>query len=282
VRDLTGARQLQIELHQAQKLEAVGRLAAGIAHEINTPVQFIGDNSRFLAEAFAAHEELLRRYREASRPEAQEALRLAEEELELGYLAEQVPKTFARTEEGVKRIATIVRAMKEFAHPDRGDMIAADLNRGIQATLEVARNEYKYVADVETDLGELPPVLCHAGDLNQVVLNVVVNAAHAIADAVKGTQGRGVIRVTTRREGGEAVVAISDTGGGIPETIRNKIFDPFFTTKEVGRGTGQGLAVARAIVSRHRGSIGFECRPGRGTTFTIRIPIEGKPTRVGP
>jgi len=282
VRDLTASKRMQIELHQAQKLEAVGRLAAGIAHEINTPVQFIGDNSHFLQEAFAAYSELLRRYREAARPEALDALRAAEEELELDYLAGQVPKTFTRTEEGVKRIATIVRAMKDFAHPDCRDMVAADLNRGVQATLEVARNEYKYVADVETDLGELPLVTCHAGDVNQVVLNVVVNAAHAIADAVKGTPRRGTIRVATRREGADVVVTISDTGGGIPEAIRDKVFEPFFTTKEVGRGTGQGLAIARAVVTRHRGSIGFESEPGQGTTFTIRIPIDGAPHEEAP
>jgi two-component system NtrC family sensor kinase len=156
-------------------------------------------------------------------------------------------------------------------------MAATDLNRAIQATLEVARNEYKYVADVETDLGDLPHVTCLAGELNQVFLNIVVNAAHAIADAVKGTQARGTIRIATRRDGCDGVVvAISDTGTGIPEAIRSKIFDPFFTTKEVGRGTGQGLGIARRIVERHRGRLTFTTAMGQGTTFLVRLPIESR------
>jgi len=265
---------LEMELQQAQKLEAVGRLASGIAHEINTPIQYIGDNTRFLQDSFTSLWELSRRYAEALPPEAREALRGLEQELDLEYLREEVPGSIQRTLQGVDRVATIVRAMKEFAHPDREEMVATDLNRSIQATLEIARNEYKYVADVEPTFGDLPPITCHAGDLNQVVLNIVINAAHAIGDAVKGTGSRGKIRVTTRREGDDAVVAISDTGTGIPEAIRDKVFDPFFTTKDVGGGTGQGLAIARSIVAKHHGSLGFETEIGRGTTFFLRIPIE--------
>jgi PAS domain S-box-containing protein len=274
VRDLTEARRLEMDLQQAQKLEAVGRLAAGIAHELNTPIQFIGDNTQFMQEAFASFSGLLAKYAEAARPEARDALRAIEQEIDLDYLRDQVPSTIVRTMEGVKRVATIVRAMREFAHPDQREMVAADINRSIQATLDVARNEYKYVADVETDYGELPLVTCFAGDLNQVVLNIIVNAAHAIADVVKGTRDKGKIRVATRRDGGEVVVTISDTGTGIPEPIRQKVFDPFFTTKEVGRGTGQGLAIARNIMAKHHGSISFETEPGKGTTFVLRVPVE--------
>ena len=277
VRDLTESRRMQVELHQAQKLEAVGQLAAGIAHEINTPIQFIGDNTQFLQDAFSGlstFADLLGRCAQALPPESREELRRAEEQLDLAYLREQVPGTIARTLQGVQRVATIVRAMREFAHPDQREMVAADLNRSIQATLDVARNEYKYVADVETDFGELPLVTCFAGDLNQVVLNIIVNAAHAVADVVKGTRNKGKIRVATRRDGGEVVVTISDTGTGIPEPIRKKVFDPFFTTKEVGRGTGQGLAIARNIMEKHHGSIGFETEPGKGTTFVLRVPVE--------
>jgi two-component system, NtrC family, sensor kinase len=277
VRDLTEAQRLQMELHQAQKLEAVGRLASGIAHEINTPIQYIGDNTRFLEESFAGVWELSRRYAEAAPPEAREALRGLEEELDLEYLREEVPRSIQRTLQGVERVATIVRAMKEFAHPDRKEMVATDLNRAIMATLEIARNEYKYVADVEPSFGELPLVKCYAGDLNQVLLNIVINAAHAIGDAMKGTGSRGKIRITTRREADDAVVAISDDGTGIPEAIRDKVFDPFFTTKEVGRGTGQGLAIARSIIAKHQGSLGFESKMGKGTTFLLRIPIEPRP-----
>jgi len=274
VRDLTEARQRELELRQSQKLEAVGRLAAGIAHEINTPIQFVGDNTRFLEQAFTAMEALLVRSAAAIRPEAREELRRAEEEADLPYLREQVPETISSTLHGIRRVASIVRAMREFAHPDQREMAATDLNRAIQATLEVARNEYKYVADVVTDLGELPMVTCHCGDLNQVVLNIVVNAAHAIGEANRGTQARGTIRVATRAGGGQVEIRIADTGPGIPAAIRDKVFEPFFTTKEVGRGTGQGLAIARSIVAKHRGTITFETEMGKGTTFVIRMPVE--------
>jgi signal transduction histidine kinase len=273
------ARRLELELQQSRKLEAVGQLAAGIAHEINTPIQFIGDNTRFLGAAAADVFALLDRYRDAVPPELAAALADAEEEVDLAYLRDQVPKTVLRTVDGVQRVASIVRAMKEFAHPDGREMVAADVNQAIAAMLEVARNEYKYVADVETDFGELPPATCHAGELNQVFLNVTVNAAHAIADAVKGSGRRGKIRVTTRREGSDVAVAISDTGGGIPAAIRERIFEPFFTTKEVGRGTGQGLAISRSILRRHGGSIRFETRMGEGTTFFIRFPLHGPARR---
>ncbi len=275
VRDLTEARRLELELYQAQKLEAVGRLAAGIAHELNTPIQFIGDNTQFLNEAFTTFFAVQQKLVEVVKPEARPAIAELEQESDMDYLREQVPKTLESTLKGVERVATIVRGMKEFAHPDQRDMVATDLNRGIQATLEVARNEYKYVADVETDLGELPFVMCYASDVNQVILNIVVNAAHAIGDAVKATQGRGRIRISTRREGDDVVLTVADTGTGIPDGVRDKVFDPFFTTKEVGRGTGQGLAIARTILQKHRGSIHFETEQGKGTTFHVRLPIDG-------
>jgi signal transduction histidine kinase len=277
------AQQLEVDLRQAQKLEAVGRLAAGIAHEINTPIQFVGDSTRFLEDAFVALSGVVQACEEAVPPEALDALHRLQEEADLDYLREQVPKAIARTLQGVQRVATIVGAMKEFAHPDRKEMVATDLNRAIQATLEISRNEYKYVAEVHTDLGELPLVMCHAGDLNQVVLNLVVNAAHAIADVVRGTGEMGRIRVATRRDGGDVTIAVSDTGAGIPDAIRDRVFDPFFTTKEVGRGTGQGLAIARSIVSKHRGTIHFESEQGKGTTFFIRVPLSGgAPPGAGP
>jgi signal transduction histidine kinase len=166
--------------------------------------------------------------------------------------------------------------MKEFAHPDQKEKAPADLNQAIQSTLTIAKNEYKYVAELETELGELPAVNCLIGSVNQVVLNIVVNAAHAIGDVVKGTENRGRIRVATRVEGNCALIAISDTGGGIPDHVRERIFDPFFTTKEVGKGTGQGLAIARSVVvDQHGGSLTFETELGKGTTFFIRLPIAG-------
>jgi PAS domain S-box-containing protein len=286
VRDQTEAKQLQLELQQSQKLEAVGRLAAGIAHEINTPIQFIGDNTRFLDDAFKQIIVLVQGYRELltagdrTSSESQRAEELAEQ-AEIDYLAEQVPPTLGRTLEGVRRVATIVRAMKEFAHPDQKEMVATDLNRALQATLEVARNEYKYVAEVETAFGSIPLVTCYAGDLNQVFLNIIVNAAHAMADVQKGSGELGKLRIETSHQGGIVVVSIQDSGPGIPELIRDKIFDPFFTTKEVGRGTGQGLTLARTIVEKHHGELTFQSTVGVGTTFFVRLPVDGRSKEGG-
>ncbi len=288
IRDLSETRRLEIELRHAQKLESVGQLAAGVAHEINTPMQFIGDNLRFLAESFDGLLRLLGAHRDLAQEARQGAIeecRLDEldeqwEREDVSYLEEEVPRALAQTLDGVERVATIVRAMKEFAHPDAVDeKMPADLNRALSSTLTVARNELKYVADVETEFGEIPSVVCNVGDLNQVFLNLLVNAAHAIADAVGDSGGRGVIRVRTAPDGEDGVVvSISDTGPGIPEEIRARIFDPFFTTKEVGRGTGQGLAIARNIVlDKHGGKLRFESAVGQGTTFFVHLPIDGGP-----
>ena len=275
----------EAELRQSQKLEAVGRLASGVAHEINTPVQFVSDSVHFLRDAtrdlIGALEKLrlLRRAVSASGTFAEEtaAAAEAEEAADLDYLFENAPKAVERSLEGLKRVTTIVKSMKEFAHPDSAEMIAIDLNRAIESTLIIARNEYKYVADVETVFGALPLILCHAGEVNQAVLNIVVNAAHAIEERVKGTEKRGTISIKTSVEGELVVVAISDTGGGIPETIRDRIFDPFFTTKEVGKGTGQGLAIARSVVvDKHGGELSLVSEVGKGTTFFIRLPFAGR------
>jgi PAS domain S-box-containing protein len=279
--DITRRKHLEMSLSQALKLEAVGRLAAGIAHEINTPVQFVGDSVHFVREAVSDLFGLLARYgrlREVASawaPELSEELSAAEQEADVGYLAQQIPRSLDRALDGLERVATIVRGMKDFGHPDQKDKAPADLNRALGATLAIARNEYKYVAEVETEFGELPPVICHVGELNQVFLNLIVNAAHAIGDVVRGTESKGLIRVRTWAEERSVLVAISDTGGGIPEDVRDKIFEPFFTTKEVGRGTGQGLAIARnVIVEKHGGGITFETQIGHGTTFFVRLPVE--------
>jgi signal transduction histidine kinase len=260
---------VEIQLRHAQKLESVGRLAAGVAHEINTPVQFVSDSLQFVR---AGVTELFGLVGAAPPAEATEAT----EATDLPYLQEHLPKALDRAVDGLDRVAAIVRSMKEFAHPESKDMTSADLNRAIASTLMIARNEYKYVAELETDFGDLPLVLCHLGELNQAVLNVVVNAAHAINDVVQGTDTMGKLRVKTCRDGDEVVIAITDTGGGIPEAARDHIFDPFFTTKTVGRGTGQGLAIARSvIVDKHHGRLEFETALGQGTTFYISLPIAG-------
>jgi signal transduction histidine kinase len=283
-RQLAEKQRLEIELARAQKLESVGQLAAGIAHEINTPVQFVGDSLYFLkdaAETLRPYTERMSALRDRSqrgelRASDWDALDALKAELDIDYLLENMPKAADCALEGVNRVGSIVRAMKSFAHPDQPDQTNVLLDEAIRNTLIVARNEIKYVADVQTDLGEVPPVRCFAGDVNQLLINILVNASHSIEDVVRGTGERGRITVTLERDGEEAVIAIADTGTGIPEAIRERIFDPYFTTKELGRGMGQGLAIAHNIVvKRHGGSLRFDTKEGVGTTFFIRLPIDG-------
>ena len=282
--DITAQKKLEAELQQAQRLESVGRLAAGIAHEINTPVQFVNDNCYFLKDsvpqvrsALECHQECLRAVAAGSMTPAEALERTAamERGADLAFLHENMPTAVGRALEGLERIAAIVRSMKEFSHPNQDAPSSADINVAILSTLTIARNEYKYVADVRTVLGEVPPVVCYVGELNQALLNIIVNAAHAIGEEVAGTERKGLITVTTAIEDEHALISIADTGAGIPHAIQDKIFDPFFTTKEVGKGTGQGLAIARAvIVDRHGGTLTFDSEPGKGTTFLIRLPID--------
>jgi PAS domain S-box-containing protein len=281
--DLTERKEMEIQLRHSQKLEAIGQLAGGIAHEINTPAQYVGDSISFLAGSLADALALFGKYRRAvatlapagSDQRLVQELAEAEKAADFAYLEEHALPALEQAQEGVRRISTIVSAMKEFAHPGGTEKAPADLNRAVRATLTVAHNTYKYVADLDLELGDLPPVTCNLSDINQVILNLVVNAAHAISDAVGtgGTKGR--IKVRTSRQGDMARIDVEDSGNGIPETIRDRIFDPFFTTKEVGRGTGQGLTIARSIVvDRHRGSLTFQSVLGKGTTFTVLLPLD--------
>ena len=287
--DITQQRKLESDLQQAQKLESVGRLASGVAHEINTPVQFITDNVHFLRTCTGDLTRLIQSLRAANQLvldgapslEAASTAVETEKQIDLTYLLDDMPKAHQSCIDGLQRVATIVRSMKEFAHPDSSEMSSVDLNRAIESTLVIASNEYKYVATVETRLGQIPQVSCHAGEINQAVLNIIVNAAHAIGDVVKDSGGRGKITVATRHDGDYVVISITDTGGGIPEHIRARIFDPFFTTKEVGKGTGQGLAIARSVlVDKHGGDLTMETEVGVGTTFHLRLPIAGKVKEV--
>lgn len=281
--EIAERKRVEIELGLTHKLEAIGELASGIAHEINTPTQYVTDNVRFLQTSFADLEQLRKRSQEActrlARDDEDRALlgTLGElaETIELPYLEKEVPKAFESTLEGLAQIAKIVGAVKEFGRPDNGEKLALDVNRALLTTLDVARNEYKYDADVVTELGELPPVICLCGEIRQVFLNLVVNAAHAIRAASTPERPRGIIRIHSEVMGSDAVVTISDTGCGIPPEIRHRIFDPFFTTKPVGHGTGQGLTIARSIVvDKHGGSLTFESETGTGTIFTLRIPLQ--------
>lgn len=277
--DITVRRSLASDQAQFQRLEAVGRLASGIAHEINTPIQFIGDSLCFVRDSVADLLEVLQEYRAlASALPAAAAARLAalESEKDLSYVSENIVEALDRSREGLAHVATLVRSMKSFAHPDRLHKLPADINQALLSTSIISTNEHKYVADVKTEFGDLPLVSCYVSELNQlnqVFLNIIVNAAHAIADVVTTTGSRGTITLATRVEDDHVVVAISDTGGGIPEHVRSRMFDPFFTTKDVGKGTGQGLAIANTIVAKHGGSLTFETTIGSGTTFLVRIPI---------
>jgi PAS domain S-box-containing protein len=285
--DVTERRFLREQLLQAQKLESVGQLAAGIAHEINTPIQYVGDNVRFLQDAFAHMRTLMKHFERIlaaakennlSAVQIQEAVS-ATEHADIGYLIEEIPKAIEQSKEGVTRVSTLVRAMKEFSHPSTKCKVPLDLNHAIESTVTVARNEWKYVAEVETDFDQsLSPVPCLPGEFNQAILNLIVNAAHAIADVVgDGGLAKGKIRIQTRRCAEWVEIRIQDTGTGIPKSIQSRVFDPFFTTKQVGKGTGQGLSIAHSVfVDKHEGSIHFETKEGKGTTFVVRIPFEGK------
>jgi PAS domain S-box-containing protein len=274
LRDVTERRRLEAELRHAQKLESVGQLASGIAHEINTPIQFIDSNVRFLTDAFADLAGLLRATPDTA-PSAASASSAASAAsvVDIDDLLEEIPLALRDTLEGAIRVASIVRAMKAFGHPGGDSKSYADLNEAVRNTLVVAGGEIRPVADVVADLDDVPPVWCNLGDINQVLLNLVVNAAHAMAAQQATGGGRGTLTVRTRQDGDDILLEVSDTGTGIPPEIADRVFDQFFTTKEVGKGTGQGLALAHALIhERHAGSITFEPAPGTGTTFRVRLP----------
>lgn len=283
--DISERKNLELQLRSAQKLESIGQLAAGIAHEINTPTQFIGDNTRFVRDAFGdlqplfvAHEKLLKAALSQSvTPELIAEVEAAREKADLDYLLEEVPKAISQSIEGVERVTKIVRAMKEFSHPGTESKTLLDINHAIESTLTVCHSEWKYVADLVTDFDpQLPSVPVLPGEFNQVILNLVINASHAIADAAgNGGKGRGTLTISTLGGADSVEVRIRDSGTGIPEKVRERIFEPFFTTKGVGKGTGQGLAIAHSVVvDKHGGTIHFETETGLGTCFVIRLPLK--------
>ena len=289
--DITERKFLERQLAQAQKLESIGQLAAGIAHEINTPIQYVGDNTRFLRDAFARLGQVFKGYdgllgalqSGADSSAGVTDLQALIKATRARDMLSEVPQSIEDSLDGIARVAEIVRAIKEFSHPGSLEKTFQDLNRAIASTTLVSRNEWKYVAELETNLDpNLPLVQCSPGEFNQVVLNLIINAAHAIGDAVAGKPGsKGKITVSTRRDGDWAEIRVQDTGTGIPEEIRGNVFNPFFTTKEVGKGTGQGLSIAHTvIVQKHRGTIAFDTEVGSGTTFVVRIPISDSPPLI--
>jgi signal transduction histidine kinase/DNA-binding NarL/FixJ family response regulator len=283
--DVTERMGLELQLRQAQKLEAIGQLAAGIAHEINTPTQFVGHNIRFLKDSWDSIADFLNfcgtvRAECATGPVPPEHLQQFSElhqKCDLEYLLKHIPDAIDNSLEGVSRVAKIVKGFKEFSHPGSEGKRVINLNQAIETTISVSRHEWKYCADLVTAFdADLPLVPCLVGEFNQVILNLIINSSHAIGSVVeKNGQGKGTITISTRRDGEWARIAVADTGAGIPVEIRSRVFEPFFTTKEVGKGTGQGLALAHAaIVNRHHGQLWFESELGQGTTFFIRLPLE--------
>lgn len=287
--DETEKNHMEVQLRHAQKLESIGQLAAGIAHEINTPTQYVGDNTRFLDDAFEdiksvleSYSKLLKAVKDDDRcrsivKELEEVL----EDADLEYLEEEIPVAIEQSIEGVERVTKIVRSMKEFSHPGLDEKTPINLNKAIESTITVARNEWKYVADVTTDFDEtLPPVTCFPGELNQVFLNIIVNAAHAMENMTFDNSDKGNIHIATKTNGNLVNVTIRDNGCGIPKETQSRIFDPFFTTKEVGKGTGQGLSIAHTVITEnHKGTITCDSQEGDGTVFTIQLPLTGAPPK---
>ncbi len=283
-RNLTEQSLQQAKKIHGMKLESIGELSAGIAHEINTPIQFIGSNIAFLSDAFTdmndtvvAYRELLERVKD--NPELAEIIaniERVEEDTDIEYLEEEVPKAIDQTSHGVERVSQLVLGLKGFAHSaDNQEKEKADINQIINNTLVVCRNAYKYVANLEKRLGEIPEIRVHHGDIGQVVLNIVVNAAQAVEENRENPNDMGTITVISECDDQYVTIKISDTGGGIPQKVSERIFDPFFTTKEVGRGSGQGLAIARNIIhEKHGGELTVESQEGKGSTFIVKLPLE--------
>ena len=266
---LRALEETHVQLLQSEKLASIGQLAAGVAHEINNPVGFISANLntlktwvRSLLDVIAAHEAALPQLEPAQR----DALAAMGRAADLDYVRDEIVTLIDESIDGALRVRRIVQDLRDFSRPGSGEWSVADIHAGLESTLNVVHNELKYKADIVREYGDLPPVECLPSQLNQVFMNLLVNAAHAMPT-------RGVITIRTSSDGEQVSIAISDTGTGMTPDIVRRIFDPFFTTKPVGQGTGLGLSVSHGIVERHRGAIDVTSEPGRGTTFCVRLPI---------
>ena len=289
--NITTQKQISRELDRSQMLRSIGKLSAGIAHEINTPIQFLGDNMRFLDDSFTQISELIQIYtalrnnlsEKDAEKELVDKIFAKEEDIDFDFLIDEIPQAIEQSQNGIKLVSTIVSAMRDFSHIDDKRKASADLNKALASTIIILRNELKYVADVKKDFDEnLPEIVCCIDDIHQVFLNLLINAAHSIEERINtGETQRGEITVKTSQQGSEVVVSVSDTGMGISPEIREKIFEPFFTTKSKGRkGTGQGLAMVMSIVEgKHDGKVELESEVGVGTTFTVKLPIESSDER---
>lgn len=284
IRDMTERLKIEKQLSLSQKMESIGRLAAGIAHEINTPMQYISDNTNFLKDAFQSFTTLLTSINESVKDSAAfkdfveiiKAIRKIQEDFDIPYFISEIPSAIEQTQVGIERVSKIISAMKDFAHPEQREKTFSDLNHGIQVTVAISKNEWKYVADLEMKLDpNLPHISCIPDEINQVILNLIINAVHAIQLSIEKDSGlKGKIIIETKSNTKSVELRISDTGTGIKQENLSRIFDPFFTTKEVGKGTGQGLSIAHdIIVNKHKGNITVESVYGNGATFIIQLPI---------
>ncbi len=283
--ELARQKALENQLILAQKMESVGQSAAGVAHELNTPIQFVNDNLNFLKTSFEDIEQLLaavdslvlRCRNQGMLPKQIAAIDTVAEAIDLDFVRTEAPLAASQAIEGSQTLARIVKAMNVFSHPGTESFEPVCVNQLLRSTLTVSRAKWKYHAELETEFSDsLPPVSCLPGELGQAFLNLIVNAASAIG--TRGPTNAGVLTVGTSLQGDTVLIQISDTGCGIPPEIQHRVFDPFFTTKGVGEGTGQGLSISyRIIVELHRGALTFESDVDRGTTFWIRLPVEQKP-----
>lgn len=282
--DLREKKRLEDQLLQVQKLEAIGQLAAGVAHEINTPIQYIGNNVEFFKTCLTDLVTIQEQLEElaAMNPSdegallARKRLEKLKEKVDLKYVLEEMPKAIEQTLEGVASVTEIVCSLKALSHPGTDEKEDHNLNKLLQRAITVTKNEWKYVAEMETDFDDtLPDVPCHVSELTQVILNLIINASHAVAEAIKEREEeKGLIKMSSRLCGDHAEIRVEDNGTGIPAEIQQKIFEPFFTTKGLGQGTGQGLAIVHTIISeKHDGKITVDSKPGR-TLFVLTLPLE--------
>ncbi|OOZ38693.1 hypothetical protein BOW53_14685 [Solemya pervernicosa gill symbiont] len=270
---ITKLEEAQSQLLQSKKLASVGQLAAGVAHEINNPIGYVNLNISTISVDLLEIFRLLDLYGAADEVIKNEAaifepIQRLKEHLDLEYLKDDIIDALKESNEGISRVTKIVQYLKEFSHVDQqSDWVFADLQSALDTTLNIANNEIKYKASVIREYGEIPKVECIPSQLNQVFLNLIVNAAHAI-------EKQGTITIRTRVDRDSVIIEVSDDGCGIPEDIQHRIFDPFYTTKQVGEGTGLGLSLSYGIIQNHNGDLSVESEPGKGTTFTIRLPLE--------
>ncbi|MDL1970272.1 MAG: PAS domain S-box protein [Candidatus Desulfofervidaceae bacterium] len=276
-------KKMQAQLVQQEKMASIGQLAAGIAHEMNNPVGFVFSNFKNLRDYVEDFKTLLEQYQQCLQKLEEgkqidkaeiEKIKQIEKEIDLKFLLEDIEGLFKDTEEGLKRLIEIIQNLREFSRVDQvGDYTEYDINEGIKSTLVIIKNEYKYHVDVKTELGNIPPIYCHPGQINEVLMNIILNAVQAIKS--QNRKDKGTILIKTYSDKDYVYCAISDDGPGIPEEIRGKIFDPFFTTKPVGKGTGLGLSICYDIVvNKHKGEIWVESEVGKGSTFFIKLPIK--------